>query len=297
MLDYKMKNAREFKKFSYPTKNDIHTSNSYSCFLITNDNYVILAQRKHGFYLSYIINSGKKKLALTNKKKGMIIECIKHLEIQEIVTLLSVLHKNNLIDLSVCLSEEEFFDIIKNNDRNNVLKNIENIIDTKDSNFMYQLYNIIYDFRNYYFRGQNDKLISIHKNKTIMLPGGKKDLSDKTNLDIILREVCEELNLEINKNTSMVLTKNLEVVKLLSKDDIEPCMDCYTKDFVLNYYYYDKVFVILIDKTLDEIKKNFVSNTEVSDIVFYKIKINMRNNITSKTLKEFLNYFKNNCYI
>lgn len=296
MLEYKIKNEREFKKFSYPINDTTYNNNSYSCFIITNDNNVILAQRKHGFYLSYLIIICDKKMELNRKKKKKIIECIKNLSLDEIMTLLSVIYKKNIVDLSVCFSTEELHDIEKVTDVYNILKNIQNIFDTNDSNFMYQFYKILFDFRDHYLRGSLINNISIHKNKTLILPGGKRDFTDKSNRDIILREVFEELNLEIDIETSKVLNKNLKIVKILSNDDIEPFMDCYTKDFVLDYYYYDKIFLIIINKSLEEIQENFVENSEVSALIFYEIKIDTTNNFTKKKLKEFLKDYKNNYY-
>lgn len=293
-MDFRINKKREFKKFTFPSSNKPTGKVSYCCFILFKNNKVLLATRSHSFYCSYIYVTLNKTTFLSEQQVNKIISCIKNLNIIEFLDFLCALINEEIICPNIYFSKKEI-DTLKRMDETNNVKlfkscNMKELIDTNNTHFMFELEKILFDFRDMYFDNKKIKDLEIDGGFTIILPGGKKEFGDKSCKETIIREVMEEINLNIDINEVAFLNHELEFVNF-KNNDLSATMDCFTKDKVLNNIYNDKIFILKIDKDDKEAIKNFKPNAEIGTIFTMDVKIDF-NNMCIKSLKQLIKIYK-----
>lgn len=228
---------------------------SYNALLITSDNRLILCDRKFSFYASYVIYSLTKKKQYFNDKK--FLSCVKHLNIKEFSVFYHSLDKNKIINLKKHVTPE-IYDYMSNfvlDEEYNKYFNVSYSCIANDNIIISKLINILSDFVH--------NIILISNTKNVILPGGKRISVDEKPLDILKRELFEELNLSIS---DVEYLDKYYIFRSID-DNIYPVLCMYIYDKVLKYNYLDLTYILRTKKTFKEINLNFKSNNEVNKLI------------------------------
>lgn len=177
------------------------------------------------------------------------------------------------------------FKAIKNKDINKIYNAINNL-NQSEKNKLYKYMNNdkIYPNNNIFYKISIElKKLNIHyyindiinNNNTEILLGGK--IKDGENeIDTLLRELNEELNLKTIK-----IENNIESIDYL----------CFMiiNDNIFDDSYYNKIVIIKLNLTLNEIKKLFRPNKEISSLIFYKLEYPYKKTNYVKFLRNIFN--------
>lgn len=230
----------------------INTSHiTLNSIILTADNKIILCNRRLSFYASYIVHMFNKNLYQFNTKR--FIKCVRNLNLKEFAVLYYMLDKNNIINIRDFI-DAKMYDYICN------FKDINPFINLPYNIFMLypilieKLIKTLMDFA-------NNKLI-LSNNNNIILPGGKKKFIDESPINVLKRELEEELNL--NSYEIQYLNKFYKFVNI--DENIHPVLCMYNHDKILNFNYLDLTYIIKINKTFNEIKLNFKQNFEIYNL-------------------------------
>ena len=292
-MEFKINKKREYKKFTFPCSKKQFLNSSCSCFILSGDHKIIFATRSRSFYCSYLYIAFKKGV-LIETQIPKIISCIKNLHLVEFLDLIINMHYQEIFDLKNHFSLKEISILLEVNTdyEKSIFKDIDfkNLLND-DELFKSELKTIINCFRKWYFENELFKELQLDSGLTIVLPGGKKEDGENCK-ETIIREVMEEICLDIDINEVSILNKDLEFVNFKDNKKITPVFDCYTKDKILNYVYNDKVFIFKIDKTYKDIIKNFKPTAEITSVLPMSIKIDY-DNISIESLKKILKTYRN----
>lgn len=228
---------------------------SYNALLITSDNRLILCSRKFSFYASYVIYSLTKKKKYFNEKK--FLNCVKNLNIKEFSAFYYMLDRNKIINLKKHVSPEiyEYMSNFVLDEEYNKFFDISYSFISNDNIIINKLVNILLDFVN--------NILLISNTKNVILPGGKSKSIDEKPLDILKRELFEELNLSITDVE--YLNKYYKFIAI--DENIYPVLCMYIHDKVLKYNYLDLTYILRTKKTFQEINLNFKANNEVHKLI------------------------------
>lgn len=291
-MEFKINKKREYKKFTFPCSTKQFLNSSCSCFILSEDHKIIFATRSRSFYCSYLYIALKKG-SLIETQIPKIISCIKNLHLVEFLDLITNMHYQEIFDLKNHFSLKEISILleVKAGYKNSIFKDIKFKDLLNDELFKTELRSIIQCFRKWYFENEVFKELQLDSGLTIVLPGGKKEDGENCR-EAVIREVMEEICLDIDINEVSILNKDLEFVNFKDNKKITPVFDCYTKDKILNYVYNDKVFIFKIDKTYKDIIKNFKPTTEITSVFPMSIKIDY-DNVSLESLKNILKTYRN----
>lgn len=237
---------------------------SLTCFLITSDNKLLICNRTQDFYISFISMAINNKLLM---KK--ILNCIQNLEISDFVSLLTVLnYKYNI--------KSKFLKFILEKDYNNLMlfENIDTIKFLSKCNFN----NLFYNYQNELFDILEKKILYFlnlkhipKSNITYILPGGKKE-KNESDYETIVREIKEEVKLNINNDT-LFLNSDFQFKSFTPYSNINPILYMSTFDYVLNYYFFDKIYILYLSESSNNLKNQFKENHEIKFISFFDLNL------------------------
>lgn len=294
-MDFRINKKKEYKKFTFPSTPKTNGKVSYCCFILFKNNKILLATRTHSFYCSYIYVTLSRNTYLSEQQLNKVTASIRNLNIVEFLDFLCAIINQEIIDPNLYFSKKEIEIIQKADISNNInmFKNcvMKDLIDTNNTELIFEIEKILYDFRDMYFDNKKIKGLGIDGTYTVILPGGRKEIGDKNCKETIIREVMEEINLDIDINEVSFLNIDLEFISFKNNEFIYPVMDCFTKDKVLNNIYNDKIFVFKIDKDHNEAIKNFKPNLEIGTIFTMDLKIDY-DNMTIDSLKKIIKTYK-----
>ncbi|QKE44494.1 putative mRNA-decapping enzyme [Yalta virus] len=295
-MDFRINRKREYKKFSFPISPTQTTGKvSYCCFILFKNNKILLAARSHSFYCSYAHVTLSKNDCLSEQQIQKIIGSIKNLHMTEFIDFVSALIQQNIIKPDIYFSKREIDILRKMNDtqEKKVFKsfNLKDLVSNSNGELIFEIEKLLLDFREMYFNNKKSKILQIDSGLTVVLPGGKKEIGDKTCKETIIREVMEEINLDIDINEVSFLNDDFDFVSFKNNDTIYPVMSCYTKDKILNHIYNDKIFIFKIDKDYDDATKDFKPTKEIRSILGVKLKIDY-NNMSIDSLRKIIKAYK-----
>lgn len=291
---------REKKTFTFPSVTELTGKVSYCCFILFKNNKILLAIRSHSFYCSYIYvtlnktkNSSKR---LTKQQLQKISKSIRNLNIMEFIDFVSALIQQDIIEPNIYFSKREI-EIIAHIDKTNNMNifkssNMKDLINVSDNKLIFEIEKILYDFCDMYFNNKNVKNLKINFGFTIVLPGGKKETYDKNCKETIIREVMEEINLNININEVSFLNNDFKFVNFKNSETVSPIMTCFTEDKILNHVYNDKIFIVKVDKNYEDVITNFQSTPEINSIFPLDIELDY-DNMNIESLKKIIKTYKN----
>lgn len=256
---------------------DINKSHiSYNCIIITKDNKMILCNRRLSFYASYIVHQLQKNLTSLDTKR--FLNCVKNLNLKEFIVLYYTLYQNNLINIKEYINPEVFEYICNFKDIKPYIKIPKKLFNIYPF-LVNSLIKILIDFA-------NNKLI-LKDNNNIILPGGKKKYYDESPLNVLKRELFEELNLNICNVKYLDKCYNFKNID----ENIIPVLCMYNHDKILNFNYLDLTYIIKTDYTFKEIEVNFKKNFEIYNLYSSNtIKINT-NMLSFNTIKLLLKIY------
>lgn len=294
-MDFRINRKREYKKFTFPSTTQAIGKISYCCFILFKNNKILLATRSHSFYCSYIYVTLSKNDCLSEQQLQKIVGSIRNLNIIEFIDFVSALIQQNIIQPDIYFSKKEI-DIIKTLDKSHNMSifkscNMKDLIDVSNNELIFEIEKILFDFRDMYFNNKKIKNLEIDSGFTIVLPGGKKEIGDKNCKETIIREVMEEISLDIDINEVSFLNDDFDFVSFKNNETISPVMTCFTKDKILNHIYNDKIFIFKIDKDHNEAIKDFQPTSEIGSIFTLDIKIDY-NNMTIDSLRKIIKTYK-----
>lgn len=293
-MNFKINKKREYKRFVFPCETKIKKNVSYCCFIVFKDKKLLFATRSHSFYCSYIYVTLSKKTELTQYHINKILTCIKNLNLVEFLDFIMALIYQGIIKAQDYFSWKELDTLIHLDQscRVNIFKNSNmKYMLEENTELLFEIKKIIHNFRNWYFDNKKTDDIEFDAGYTIVLPGGKKELGESCK-ETIIREVMEEIGLDINADEVSFLSNNLKFTNFKSNIIIPPIIDCFTKDKVLNHIYNDKIFILKIDRDFNDVVKNFKPTTEIVSVISVHINIDY-DNMNTESLKKIFNAYKN----
>lgn len=267
--------------------NKINTNRlSYICFILLKDNKLLLCNRTYSFYYSFIISSINNNKPKINFNK--IIDCINNINFIEFISLLNSLHLQKQIDLLSILPLKEL-----NNFRKVIEKfgfshheylDFSHIINKNTLEAIKQKANNVFkNFLNSYkYMNKCNKI----------LPGGKM-VNEESYIEIIKREICEEIGLVLTEYNTKYLNNELVFESLKKDSNLLPLIYAFTKDKILKYEFHNLIFILLLDETEDSIKLNFKPNHEIKNLFYEEIYLNY-NKMNMDSIKKIITKYKNN---
>lgn len=224
---------------------------THNSIILTQDNKMILCNRRLSFYASYIVHLFNKNLKQFDTKR--FIKCVRALNIKEFAVLYYILNKKGIINIQNYVNID-IYEFIYNFKDDKPFIDIPYEIFIMYPSLINKLIKILLDFAN--------NILILPNNDNTILPGGKKKFLEETSYEVLKRELKEELNLNICD--VKYLNENYEFKNI--NEDIKPVLCIYNHDKILNYNYLDLTYIIKVSKTFNDIKTNFKRNVEILDL-------------------------------